>query len=120
VDTIARNARDPQRKLSYNERIIGPACLISKYRGDSTPLEITAAAALSYEDKSNLEWNKLKKEIGIKGIIGRICKIDLESYMAKQILYYYEKLQQYRGKTDISLFDILKEARNLKNENKNY
>ena len=48
VDTIARNARDPQRKLGANERIIGPIKLLHKYGEDASVLEQTAAYAIMY------------------------------------------------------------------------
>jgi len=47
-DSVARNAADPARKLSPDDRIIAPARLILKHGGDAGPSARTAAAALRY------------------------------------------------------------------------
>jgi len=62
VDTIARNAREPHRKLGGNERIIGAAKLLHECGEDASVLELTAAAAVLYEDASDPFWTDVKKE----------------------------------------------------------
>ena len=63
VDTVARNARDPKRKLGANERIIGPIKLLHKYGEDATVLEKTAAAAVHYDSDDKNEWEYTLREI---------------------------------------------------------
>lgn len=48
LDSVARNASSPERKLSAHERIIAPALLILRHGGDVSPLIRAAAAALRY------------------------------------------------------------------------
>ncbi len=49
VDTVARNARDPKRKLAAGERILGPMRLLAKYGEDPEVLIQTCAAAVLYD-----------------------------------------------------------------------
>ena len=93
-DTIERNAREPHRKLAFNERIIGPALLIRKCAGDSSAFEITAAAALLYDNPADVEWKKLKENLGVEGILREICKLEKGSELAEDIMKYYMKLQE--------------------------
>ena len=85
ADTIERNAREPYRKLAKNERIIGPALLIEEFGGDTTALEITAAAAIMYKDPSDIEWTSIKKKKGVSGILSDICGLELDGRLAKNI-----------------------------------
>ena len=62
IDSIERNAREPRRKLSAGERIIGPAVLIEKHNGDTGVMALTAAAAMLYESNNETEWVNLIKE----------------------------------------------------------
>lgn len=71
VDTVARNARDPQRKLAYGERIVGPMELIFRNGGDSTVLEKTCAAAVLYDQDPN--WQELKAGKSYSQILTEFC-----------------------------------------------
>jgi mannitol-1-phosphate 5-dehydrogenase len=95
ADTILRNAREPHRKLGFNERIIGPALLVQEYGGDTTTFEITAAAALLYNEPSDIEWNKLKEQLGPEGILQQICKLEPCSALSKGIMEYYVILKEH-------------------------
>lgn len=92
-DTIERNAREPHRKLAGNERIIGPARLIRECGGDSTPLEITAAAALLYANPSDAAWTELKERLGSEGILSEVCGLSLQSPLAIAILHWHNLLR---------------------------
>lgn len=97
-DTIARNTREPHRKLAINERIIGPALLIQKHGGDVGPLAMTAAAALLYEDEDDLEWNTLQKENGPAAILEKVSELHRASELTVQIMDKYEELKgKYTG-----------------------
>ena len=70
-DTVARNARDPQRKLADKERIMGPMRLIYQYGGDSSVLEQTCAAGVLYDVDPN--WNALKEGLTWEQILEKYC-----------------------------------------------
>lgn len=88
VDTIARNARDPQRKLGANERIIGPIKLLHKYGEDASVLEQTAAAAVLYENEDETVWKVIKSEKTEGQILTEICGLDANSVIFKNIMGY--------------------------------
>lgn len=94
VDTIARNARDPQRKLAAGERIIGPVQLLHKYGEDAFVLEQTAAAALLYENDQEKTWKKIKEEKSPEQILTDICGLEKDSEVYKNILGYMEILKK--------------------------
>ena len=86
VDTVARNARDPQRKLAAKERIIGPIELLHKYGEDASVLERTAAAAILYDREP--VWQAIKAEKNNGQILTDICGLDVESKAYQNILSY--------------------------------
>lgn len=88
VDTVARNARDPQRKLGANERIIGPIKLLHKYGEDASVLEQTAAAAILYENDGEDVWKTIKAEKTEGQILTEICALDADSVIFKNIMRY--------------------------------
>lgn len=88
VDTVARNARDPQRKLGANERIIGPIKLLHKYGEDASVLEQTAAAAVLYENDGEDVWKAVKAEKTKEQILEEICALDADSVIFKNIMGY--------------------------------
>lgn len=91
VDTIARNAREPQRKLADNERIMGPIKLMYKYGEDASVLERTAAAAIEYDNEGEDSWKKIKAEKTKEEILTDICGLKKECETYKNILKYLEK-----------------------------
>ena len=91
-DTVARNAREPQRKLGKAERIIGPMIVIDKYGEDTSILEKTAAAMLLYDNDGEDEWRKIKSENSPEEILEKICGLDRESRLFKNILSVYNGL----------------------------
>ena len=93
VDTVARNAREPQRKLGNTERIIGPMLLINKYEEDASVLEMTAAAMLLYDNEGEDEWKKIKSENSPEEILEKICGIDNTCKSYSNILNYYTKFK---------------------------
>lgn len=93
VDTVARNAREPQRKLGSCERIIGPMLLINKYNEDSSVLEMTAAAMLLYDNNEETEWRKIKAENTPEEILQKICGIDKTNKSFENIIKYYNEFK---------------------------
>lgn len=88
VDTVARNARDPQRKLADNERIVGPMKLLHKYGEDASVLERTAAAAILYDHPEETAWRAIKAEKSNAQILMDICGLEPESEAYKNICRY--------------------------------
>lgn len=86
VDTVARNAREPQRKITRAERIVAPMLLEEKYGKDSSVLEKTLAAALLYTPEEETEWNNMLSEQGYEGILQGLCGLDKDSAIYARIL----------------------------------
>ena len=86
VDTVARNARDPQRKLAAEERIMGPIKLMYKYGEDASVLEKTAAAAIMYDNDGEDAWKKIKAEKTEEEILTDICGLEKGTSAYENIL----------------------------------
>ena len=91
VDTVARNARDPQRKLGAAERIIGPIKLLHKYGEDASVLEQTAAAAIEYDNDGEDAWRAIKAEKTVEEILIDICGLKKSDKSYENILKFIEK-----------------------------
>jgi len=98
ADTVSRNAREPQRKLKAAERILGPLMLAEKYGADTTVLALTTAAALLYSDPSDGEWERLRAEKGIEGVMKDICGLKESDRLYADILQKYAFLKDKVGK----------------------
>lgn len=88
IDTVARNARDPQRKLADQERIIGPIRLLHKYGMDASVLERTAAAAILYENEKEPAWMAIKRAKTPEQILTDICGLRAEDEIYQNIMKY--------------------------------
>ena len=86
VDTIARNAREPHRKLSSNERIIGAARLLQENGEDTSVLVLTAAAAILYRDSSDTAWTAIQSENSPAEILKTVCGLKEEDLLYQKIL----------------------------------
>jgi mannitol-1-phosphate 5-dehydrogenase len=67
-DTIQRVARDPRRKLSSLERLVGPARLAARHGVPYDHLALGIAAALAYNDGADAGAGALQETIAIEGI----------------------------------------------------
>lgn len=94
VDTVARNARQPQRKLGKTERIIGPMLVIDKYGEDTSVLEKTAAVMLKYTNDGEEEWDEIRKNNTPGEILETICGLEKGSKLYNGILEYYNKMSK--------------------------
>lgn len=97
VDTVARNAREPHRKLGANERIIGAAKLLRECGQDSSVLELTAAAALLYDDPNDATWTKIKAENTFEEILINVCGLKRDEELFGNIISLIGKLQSNKG-----------------------
>lgn len=92
-DTIIRVGRDPLRKLSDNDRIIGGAKLALKHRILPLNLCLAAAAALHFRVPTDNLSNVMQDMIDIGGpeeVLEKICKLQSDSILWGLILGYYE------------------------------
>ncbi|MDO5329062.1 MAG: mannitol-1-phosphate 5-dehydrogenase [Coriobacteriia bacterium] len=90
-DDIARVAREPIRKISPNDRIMGPAFMCEKYGLDNTHLLKGVACALKYkndDDEQAVELQNYIKDNGIEKAISHFTGIDANSDMFKKVLDY--------------------------------
>lgn len=86
VDTVARNAREPQRKLTHAERIVAPLLLEQKYGKDTSVLEKTLAAALLYTPEEEVQWRAILQEKGYVGVLTQICGLTCDNPVYGRIL----------------------------------
>ena len=94
-DPIARVARQPIRKLSPDDRIMGPAYIAFDYDLPNDHLLYGAAYAFKYDNPEDEESVKLQEYIkndGIEETIERITGLKKESAMFKKILESYHTI----------------------------
>ncbi len=82
VDSVARNAASPERKLKPEERLLAPARLIEKHGGDASPLYKAAAAALHYMEE-------IIYPDDARQAIQAICDLPPENPVSKKIMRYF-------------------------------
>lgn len=95
TDTVSRNAREPQRKLAFGERIIGPLTLIDEHGEDTSVLLLTAAAALLYSHDSDKAWEELRAMHSTEELLESICGIKADSRLGKAILEKCDFIKSY-------------------------
>ena len=92
ADTVARNAREPQRKLQNAERVIGPMRLLARYGADPSVLILTAGAMLRYTDPSETEWNALCASHTPVQLLEEIAGLAPDDPLTARILRAYDAL----------------------------
>ncbi len=97
TDTIARNAREPQRKLGAAERVIGPMSMIARYGEDTSVLEMTAAAMLLYDAPGEDAWRAVRTEKSPMEILRDFGGLDEASRLTSNILSYYHAFSAIVG-----------------------
>lgn len=88
IDTIARNAREPHRKLGPQERILGPAALLKRNGEDPSVLYQTAAAALLYQDEKDPVWTEIRNTHSPEEILRKYGKLE-DADAIREIMSYY-------------------------------
>ncbi|MBS7577981.1 MULTISPECIES: mannitol dehydrogenase [unclassified Enterococcus] len=94
-DPIARVARQPLRKLSPDDRIMGPAFIAYEYNLLNKHLLCGAAYALRYDNPDDEEAVKLQRYIsenGIENAIEKFLELKKGSDMFKGLLEYYNAI----------------------------
>ncbi len=105
-DTISRVGRDPARKLSEKDRLVGAAKLCLNQEVDPKYITVSIAAGYLFtfkEDNSAVEIQKQIKEKGIKETIKHYSEINNPEFLEK-IIKIYRLL-----KTKNNFEDILQE-----------
>ena len=90
VDTVARNAREPQRKIGKAERVVGPLLLLDKYGADTSVLEMTLAAMLLYRPEAEIEWNKIVSDLGYSGVLTELAGLEESSPIFERVIKLLE------------------------------
>ena len=86
VDTVSRNAREPQRKIGITERVTGPMLLIDKHGMDSSVLEMTLAAMLLYRPQEETKWLEMLDSLGMDGVLTELAGLSPDSDIYKRVL----------------------------------
>jgi mannitol-1-phosphate 5-dehydrogenase len=86
VDTIARNARDVLRKLSPEDRLVGPANLMLRHGIEPDALASVFAAALRYDAPAESGLKRMLQEKGPEGVLSEVSGIDPKSGFGQRIL----------------------------------
>lgn len=94
-DPISRVAREPIRKISTNDRIMGPAIRCEELGLDNTCLLRGCACALKYvndDDPQAVELQKYIAENGVEAAIIRYIGLKPEDRMTKAIIREYDSI----------------------------
>ncbi len=94
-DSIERNARDATRKLSAEERLIGPLLLMQTHGMVSNALLLVIASAIWYGlEKQELRILESYKKGGIPLTLSTVCQLDPHDHSIPIIQGYFDLLQQ--------------------------
>lgn len=102
ADTVARNAREPQRKITKEERIIGPILLIHQYGENAEVLEKTAAAMLLYDNEGEDAWRAIRAEHSKEEILKEYAGLSEEHPAFGRILAYSREFEEMLRKKPMS------------------
>jgi mannitol-1-phosphate 5-dehydrogenase len=95
-DTVARVARDPERKLRPDDRLVGAARLLWEHGGEPGALCTVIAAALLYdnpEDESAVALQKRIEQEGVCKVLEKLTGITADMPMHQCILDAYARLK---------------------------
>lgn len=88
ADPVERNVRDPIRKLSRHDRLIGPACLALEYGIRPDHLALAIVAALHYTNPQDPAAERLQRMLaqdGLDAVLRQVCGIEPEGDLARLI-----------------------------------
>lgn len=98
-DTVHRVAREPLRKLSPSERLVGSIRLCLEEGVFPEHIACVCAAALHYdwrEDPEAVKLQRLLREKGLSSFLADFCGIPPQSPVGERIAFWYESLQNLR------------------------
>ena len=99
IDSVTRVAREPERKLSPNDRIIAPMNLAHEYRIETPAYYTGIAAVLLYnnpEDEQSVKMQQLISEKGAAAALTEICGIVSDSRVIGEVEKEYARLMTLR------------------------
>lgn len=105
-DTVERVGKDPIRKLSKNDRMIGAGLLCQKHGIKPVYISLGIAAGFLFDPKEDLFASKVRGEVltnGIETAIMEICGIEASNSMIKMITEFYALLNCRLGLDEILL-----------------
>jgi len=103
-DTIERVGKDPIRKLSDNDRLVGAALLCQKHEITPRYILLAIAAGFLFAPESDTNAKKVQETIqkdGIKKAIVTYCHLNETDTFVDEIIKYYEMLKK---DSDLSQF----------------
>jgi mannitol-1-phosphate 5-dehydrogenase len=95
-DDVARVGRQPLRKLSREDRLVGPALMCRQYSIPMKHLLVGIAAALLYDDESDPQAKELQKDIadnGLEATVAKLTSFEAGGQDLKGVLEAYEQLK---------------------------
>jgi len=111
-DTVERVGKDPVRKLSENDRLIGAAKLCVRQGIKPVYISLGIAAGFMFAPESDEAAKKVQKVIEEKGVekgLEEFCGLDASSSISELVVEFYGML-----KNGSSLEEILDRAEKLK------
>ncbi len=96
-DQIERVARDPIRKLSPGERLIGSAmyCLKAGIIPENISIGIASAVLYNGNDESSQKLQQIRKQKGAEGILMEICQINNDTPLFELIMKNINKVKNF-------------------------
>jgi mannitol-1-phosphate 5-dehydrogenase len=101
-DTIARVAREPRRKLSPRERLVGPARLAQRHGLDNTTLAHAIGAALAYDAATDAQAQALQHTIASESldkVLTEDCGLLPHEELARTVKLQWRLLLADRART---------------------
>lgn len=95
IDSVARVAREPLRKLAPEDRIIAPMKYAHSYCIETSAYYTGIAAALLYNNPNDEQSRQMQQYIGSAGVYGaleRFCGLEKNSAVSKAIAEEYCRL----------------------------
>lgn len=100
ADQVARVARDPVRKLSPDDRLIGAVRLCVEQDVEPKHIALATAAAILYDapdDPTVPQVQEVLKQGGVERVLKEICKIDSETMPGTMIVTACRELKNHKG-----------------------
>lgn len=98
VDYIERNARDPMRKLSKDDRLVGSARLCMECGVRPNNLAVAIACAMHYTEPTDefaVRLQQIRQEGGYTAVLQQVCEIDPDSELGQLILEKAALIRQW-------------------------
>lgn len=111
-DTVERVGKDPVRKLSKSDRLIGLGLLCEKHGIKPVYISIGIAAGFLFNPLGDYMADRVQKSLskdGVENAVKEICGLDLSDIMFRMIVEFYNLLR-----SNVELGQILKIAEKMK------